>query len=99
LFSGGYSTADINSVAVKKAARFGVSQTYPPGKTTHRTVTAKMQVVAGYKYDMNVAVTFIANRSCSMQNYVVWQMATATPTYQLVSKKAMTARCTKQKSI
>lgn len=81
---------------MKKAARYGVSQTFPPGRTTHRIVKAKMQVVAGYKYDMNVAVTFIANRSCSMQNYVVWQMPTATPTYELVSNKAMTAtRCTK----
>ena len=61
-----------------------------------KVVTAKMQVVAGYKYDMNVAVTFRGNKSCSMQNYVVWEMPTLTPTYELVSKTAMTAiRCTK----
>ena len=61
-----------------------------------KVVTARMQVVAGYKYDMNVAVTFRANKSCSMQNYVVWQMPTQTmATYQLMSKKALTAmRCT-----
>jgi hypothetical protein len=61
-----------------------------------KVVTAKMQVVAGYKYDMNVAVTFKGNKSCSMQNYVVWQLPTLAPTYELVSKTAMTEiRCTK----
>lgn len=96
LFSGGYNTVAANSTTVRRAARYGVSQTYPVGTTTMKVVTAKMQVVAGYKYDMNVAVTFKGNKSCSMQNYVVWEMPTLTPTYQLMSKTAMTEiRCTK----
>ena len=94
-YSGGYNTADPKSATVRKAAKFGISQTYQAGTTTFKILTAKMQVVAGYKYDMNVAVTFKGNKSCSMQNYVVWQLPTVTATYQLVSKTALTAmRCT-----
>lgn len=60
-----------------------------------KVVTAKKQVVAGYQYDMNVAVTYRANKTCSMQNYVVWQLPTVTATYQLMSNKALTEmRCT-----
>ena len=94
VFSGGWSILDPKDAEAKKAAKYAVSVTYPAAKTSMKVVAARVQVVNGYNYDMNVAVTFIANRSCSMQNYVVWKSGDPrlTSPYSLTSKKALTSQ-------
>ena len=94
LLSGGWSTQDPKNIEVRKAARYAVSVSYPTGTISAKVVTAKSQVVSGYSYDLNVAVTFIGNKSCSMQNYVVWKVGDpkAPSPYKLVSKKALTSQ-------
>lgn len=94
LLSGGWSTQDPKNIEVRKAARYAVSVSYPTGTISAKVVTAKSQVVSGYSYDLNVAVTFIGNKSCSMQNYVVWKVGDpkAPSPYKLVSKRALTSQ-------
>lgn len=94
LLSGGWSTQDPNNIEVRKAARYATSVSYPTGTISSNVVTAKSQVVAGNTYDLNVAVTFIGNKSCSMQNYVVWKVGDpkAPTPYKLASKKALTSQ-------
>ena len=85
---------DPKDAEAKKAAKYAVSVTYPEGKTSMKVVAAKVQMVAGMNYDMDIAVTFIANRSCSMQNYVVWKSGVTglSSPYSLTSKKALTSQ-------
>ena len=94
LLSGGWSTQDPKNIEVRKAARYAVSVSYPTGTISAKVVTAKSQVVSGYSYDLNVAVTFVGNKSCSMQNYVVWKVGDpkAPSPYKLVSKRALTSQ-------
>lgn len=99
LLSGGWSTQDPKNIEVRKAARYAISVSYPTGTISAKVVTAKSQVVSGYTYDLNVAVTFIGNKSCSMQNYVVWKVGDpkAPTPYKLLSKKALTSQeCPRQ---
>lgn len=94
LLLGGWSTQDPKNIEVRKAARYAVSVSYPTGTISAKVVTAKSQVVSGYTYDLNVAVTFVGNKSCSMQNYVVWKVGDpkAPSPYKLVSKRALTSQ-------
>jgi hypothetical protein len=70
---GGYSTLDPKDLEAKKAAKYAVTKSYPAVRTTIRVMTASCQVVSGWNYNMNVAVTFAANKSCAMHNYVVYK--------------------------
>ena len=92
----GWSTLDPKNADAKKAAMYAVSVTYPSAKTAIKIVTVKVQVVSGYKYDMNIVVTLLgSSRSCSMQNYVVLSSGDILlkgSTYTLVSKTALTSR-------
>ena len=79
---------DPKLAAVKDAAKYAVSLTYPSSKTAIKVVRARRQTVNGYNYDMDVAVTYIGNRSCSMQNYMVYSSFGTPPnavTYNLKS--------------
>ena len=75
-------------VEAKKAAKYAVSVTYPPGKTTSKLVTAQFMYLWEIKYGLTVSVTFTGNRTCSMQYYVVWRDV-PTSKYTLESKTAM----------
>ena len=77
---------DPKLAAVKDAAKYAVSLTYPSSKTGIKVVRARYQTVQGYNYDMDVAVTYVGNRSCSMQNYLVYA-SLATPTNVVVTYK------------
>lgn len=70
---GGYSTLDPKDLEAKKAAKYAVTKSYPAVRATIRVMTASCQVVSGWNYKMDVAVTFAANKSCSMHNYVVYK--------------------------
>jgi hypothetical protein len=70
---GGYSTLDPKDLEAKKAAKYAVTKSYPGVRATIRVMTASCQVVSGWNYNMNVAVTFAVNKSCSMHNYVVYR--------------------------
>ena len=96
---GGWSILDPKDAEAKKAGRYAVSTTYPSGKTTMRVVSAKCQIVSGWNYDLNVAVTFIGNRSCSMQNYVVWKVGdpNAPSPYKVTKQTALTSQKCKSK--
>lgn len=70
---GGYSTLDPKDLEAKKAAKYAVSVTYPAVRATIKVMTASCQVVSGWNYDVNVAVTFTVNKTCSVHNYVVYK--------------------------
>ena len=90
---------DPRDAEAKKAAKYAVSVTYPSGTTSMKIIAAQRQMVSGWNYDLNLAVTFLGNRSCSMQNFVVWKQGDpkATPPYKLTSKMALTTQTCKGK--
>ena len=71
--SGGYSVISPESAGALNAAQYAVNEKYPAVEIDFEVMTAKMQVVAGFNYRLDVAVTLIGDETCSMQNFEVYQ--------------------------
>ena len=73
VISGGYSAISPESAGAQNAAQYAVSEKYPSVETDFEVMTAKMQVIAGFNYRLDVAVTLVGDETCSMQNFEVYE--------------------------
>jgi hypothetical protein len=93
-FVGGYFAVDPTDAGAVDAAKYAVSTVFPSDTTSIKITAAKGQVINGMKYDLDVAVTFNGDKSCTMHNFVVLAITLrnkASP-YTLLSNKALTSQ-------
>lgn len=91
---GGYFPVAPTDAGAVDAAKYAVSVLFPSDTRSIKITAAKGQVVRGMKYDLDVAVTFDGDKSCSMHNFVVVAISLrneASP-YTLISNKALTSQ-------
>ena len=71
--TGGFLTIDPKGISAQNATKYAVSIAYPSTPTKFKVLTARTRAYLGLLYDLNVAVTFTRNRTCSVHNYQVIQ--------------------------
>lgn len=91
---GGYFPVSTTDAGALDAAKYAVSVLFPSDTTSVKITAAKGQVINGMKYDLDVAVTFIGDESCSMHNFVVLaiRLRNKASPYTLMSNKALTSQ-------
>jgi hypothetical protein len=91
---GGYFPVDPTDAGAVDAAKYAVSTVFPSATTSIKITAAKGQIVNGMKYDLDVAVTFNGDESCSMHNFVVLaiRLRNKASPYTLMSNKALTSQ-------
>jgi hypothetical protein len=90
---GGYYSIDPRDIGAQNAAKYAVSVAYPSTPTKFKVLTARERASLGLAYDLNVAVTFTRNKTCSVHNYEVRKTFMDIPQpYSLLSKTALTSQ-------
>lgn len=91
---GGYFLVDPTDAGAVDAAKYAVSILFPSNTTSIMITAAQGQVVNGMKYDLDVAVTFNGDESCSMHNFVVLaiRLRNKASPYTLMSNNALTSQ-------
>lgn len=93
--TGQWSPIDPKGIVAQNATKYAVSIAYPSTATKYKVLTARGRAYLGGVYDLNVAVTFVRNKTCSVHNYVVqrYDGGRLQPyTYSLISKTALTSQ-------
>ena len=91
--TGGYYPIDPRDIGAQNATRYAVSIAYPKTPTKFKVLTARHRASIGDGYDLNVAVTFIKKKTCSVHNYEVRKTFMDIPQpYELLSKTALTSQ-------
>jgi hypothetical protein len=93
---GQFSPIDPKGIDAQNATKYAVSIAYPSTPTKYKVLTARVRAYLGGIYDLNVAVTFTRNKTCSVHNYLVqkaWEAWEVMPQpYSLLSKTALTSQ-------
>jgi hypothetical protein len=90
---GGYYSIDPRDINAQNAAKYAVSIAYPKTPTKFKVLTAREKASLGLQYDLNVAVTFTRNKTCSVHNYEVRKTFMNIPQpYELLSTTALTSQ-------
>jgi ribulose 1,5-bisphosphate carboxylase large subunit-like protein len=94
--TGQFSPIDPKGIDAQNATKYAVSIAYPSTSTKYKVLTARVRAYLGGIYDLNVAVTFTRNKTCSVHNYLVqkaWEAWEVIPQpYSLISKTALTSQ-------
>ena len=91
--TGQWSPIDPKGIVAQNATKYAVSIAYPSTATKYKVLTARGRAYLGGVYDLNVAVTFVRNKTCSVHNYVVQKYDGGKPQpYSLISKTALTSQ-------
>ena len=90
---GGWSPIDPKGIDAQNATKYAVSIAYPSTATKYKVLSARKRAYLRGLYDLNVAVTFTRNKTCSVHNYEVQQYDGGKPQpYELLSKTALTSQ-------
>ena len=89
---GDFNPIDPKGIDAQNATKYAVSIAYPSTATKYKVLSARKRAYLRGLYDLNVAVTFTRNKTCSVHNYVVLQYDVGQPQpYELLSKTALTS--------
>ena len=89
---GDFNPIDPKGIDAQNATKYAVSIAYPKTPTKFKVLTARHRASIGDGYDLNVAVTFIKKKTCSVHNYEVRKTFMDIPQpYELLSKTALTS--------